>query len=75
MVVRASRSTVATSNNYFYLYLPPYLSMHPTFNVELLQPYNPTLLKKRTIKQNPPFDIDLNFNTLSPSNQCIDQPT
>jgi hypothetical protein len=36
--------TKAVEDNYFELSIPPFLGLHPVFNVELLRPYFPPLL-------------------------------
>jgi hypothetical protein len=36
--------TKVVGDNFFELSIPPFLGLHPIFNVELLQPYFPPLL-------------------------------
>jgi hypothetical protein len=36
--------TKAMGDNYFELNIPPFLVLHPVFNVDLLRPYFPPLL-------------------------------
>jgi hypothetical protein len=36
--------TKAMGDNYFELNIPPFLGLHPVFNVDLLHPYFPPLL-------------------------------
>jgi hypothetical protein len=57
--------TKAMGDNYFELNIPPFLDLHPVFNVNLLHPYFPPLLGRSEVaKQLKPTEI--NF-------ECIQQ--
>jgi hypothetical protein len=46
-------------DNYFELNIPPFLGMHPMFNVDLLRPYFPPLLDTSDVaEQLTPTDIN-----------------
>jgi hypothetical protein len=38
-------------DNYFELSIPPFLGLHPVFNVDLLRPYFPPLLDTSKIRE------------------------
>jgi hypothetical protein len=47
-------------DNYFDFNIPPFLGLHPVFNVDLLRPYFPPLLETLEIaEQLTPKDINL----------------
>jgi hypothetical protein len=49
-------------DNYFELNIPPFLGLHPVFNVDLLQPYFPPLLDTSEIaEQLTPTDINPDY--------------
>jgi hypothetical protein len=43
--------TKVVGDNYFELNIPPFLGLHPMFNVALLQPYFPPLLDTSKITE------------------------
>jgi hypothetical protein len=49
----------AMGDNAFYLNIPPFLGLHPMFNMDLLQPYFPPLLDTSEIsEQLTPTDLN-----------------
>jgi hypothetical protein len=48
-------------DNYFELNIPPFLGLHPVFNVDLLLPYFPTLFDTSDVtEQLTPIEINPN---------------
>jgi hypothetical protein len=53
--------TKAMGNNYFELKIPPFLGLHPMFNVDLLRPYFPPLLDiSDVVEQLTPIELNPN---------------
>ena len=54
--------TKAMGDNSFELSIPPFLVLHPVFNVDLLRPYFPPLLDTSEVaKQLTPIDLNPNY--------------
>jgi hypothetical protein len=46
-------------DNYFELNIPPFLGLHPVFNVDLLRPYFPPLLDtSKVVEQLTPTELN-----------------
>jgi hypothetical protein len=46
-------------DNYFELNIPPFLGLHPVFNVDLLRPYFPPLLDtSEVVEQLTPIELN-----------------
>jgi hypothetical protein len=53
--------TKAMGDNYFELNIPPFLGLHPVFNVDLLRPYFPPLLDTSDVEEQlKPTDLNPN---------------
>jgi hypothetical protein len=66
--------TKAVGRNYFELNTPPFLGMHPVFNVELLQPYFPPLLDTSEItEQLTPTELNPNYMEREYTNQIVEK--
>jgi hypothetical protein len=60
-------------DNDFELNIPPFLGLHPIFNVALLQPYFPPLLDTSEIaKQLKPIEINLEYMQQASSDHIVD---
>jgi hypothetical protein len=58
--------TKAVGENAFELNIPPFLGLHPVFNVDRLQPYFPPLLDTSNMEEQlTPIDLNLD---------CLEQP-
>jgi hypothetical protein len=54
--------TKVIGDNYFELNIPPFLGLHPVFNVDLLHPYFPPLLDtSKVVEQLTPIELNPNF--------------
>jgi hypothetical protein len=60
-------------NSYFELNTPPFLGLHPLFNVDLIQPYFPSLLDTLEIAgKMTPIEINLDYMEQESTNQIVD---
>jgi hypothetical protein len=65
--------TKAVGDNYFELNLPPFLGLHPVFNVDLLRPYFPPLLDTSEIeKQLTPTELNPDCMEQESTDQIMD---
>jgi hypothetical protein len=65
--------TKAVGSNDFELNTPPFLGMHPIFNVDLLRPYFPPLLNTyEIIKQLTPIEIKPDYMEQASTDQIVD---
>ena len=54
--------TKAVGDNAFELSIPPFLGLHPVFNVDLLRPYFPSLLDtSEVVEPLTPTDLNLDY--------------
>jgi hypothetical protein len=59
--------------NYVELNTPPFLVLHPVFNVDLLRPYFPPLLDTSEIaEQLTPTELNPDFMDQAPVDQIVD---
>jgi hypothetical protein len=60
-------------DNAFELNIPPFLGLHPVFNVDLLRPYFPPLLDTSDAAEKlTPIDLNLDFLQQASSDQMVD---
>jgi hypothetical protein len=60
-------------DNYFELNMPPFLGLHPVFNVDLLRPYFPPLLDTSEVaEQLKPTELNLNYIQQESNDQILD---
>ena len=60
-------------DNSFELNIPPFLVLHPMFNVDLLRPYFPPLLDTSDVaEQMTPIEINPNYMEQASTNQIVD---
>jgi hypothetical protein len=65
--------TKVVGENYFELNIPPFLGMHPVFNVALLRPYFPPLLDtSEIVEQLTPTELNLDCMQQESSDQVVD---
>jgi len=65
--------TKVVGSNYFELNTPPFLGLHPMFNVDLLWPYFPPLLDTLEIaKQLTPTKINPDYMEQASTDQIVD---
>jgi hypothetical protein len=65
--------TKAVGDNYFELNIPPFLGLHPFFNVALLRPYFPPLLDTSEIAENlTPTEINPECMQKEPGDHIVD---
>jgi hypothetical protein len=65
--------TKVVGSNAFELNTPPFLGMHPVFNVDLLQPYFPPLLDTfEIIKQLTPIELNPDYMEQAFTDQIVD---
>ena len=65
--------TKAIGDNAFELSIPPFLGLHPVFNVELLRPYFPPLLDTSELaEQLAPPEINPDCLEMATINQIMD---
>jgi hypothetical protein len=65
--------TKVVGDNSFSLNIPPFLGLHPVFNVDLLQPYFPPLLDTSDVaEQMTPIDLNLDCMQHASSDQIVD---
>jgi hypothetical protein len=60
-------------DNYFELNIPPFLGLHPVFNVDLLRPYFPPLLDTSEVaEQLTPTELNLDCIQQESSDHIVD---
>jgi hypothetical protein len=60
-------------DNDFELNIPPFLGMHPMFNVDLLHPYFPPLLDTSNITEKlTPIDLNPNYIQQASNDYIVD---
>jgi hypothetical protein len=65
--------TKAMGDNYFELNIPPFLGLHPVFNVDLLRPYFPPLLDTSDVaEQLTPTELNPDCIQQASSDQIVD---
>jgi hypothetical protein len=65
--------TKAVGSNYFEINTPPFLGLHPMFNVDLLRPYFPPLLDTSEItEQLKPTELNLDCIKHASTDQIVD---
>jgi hypothetical protein len=65
--------TKPVGDNSFELNIPPFLGLHPVFNVDLLQPYFPPLLDTSDIaEQLTPTELNLDCIQQESNDQIVD---
>jgi hypothetical protein len=65
--------TKAAGDNYFELNIPPFLSLHPMFNMDLLRPYFPPLLDTSDVeKQLKPIELNPDCIQKAPNDQIVE---
>jgi hypothetical protein len=65
--------TKVVGNNIFELNTPPFLGLHPVFNVDPLQPYFPPLLDTSEIaEQLTPTELNPDYMEHASTNQIVD---
>jgi hypothetical protein len=65
--------TKVVGSNVFELNTPPFLGLHPVFNVDLLQPYFPPLLDtSEIIEQMTPTELNPNCMEQAPTDHIMD---
>jgi hypothetical protein len=61
-------------DNSFELSIPPFLGLHPVFNVDLLRPYFPPLLDTSEVaEQLTPTNINPNYLQQASNDQIVDR--
>jgi hypothetical protein len=61
-------------DNYFELNIPPFLGLHPVFNVDLLRPYFPPLLDTSEVaEQMTPIELNLDCIQQTSNDQIVDR--
>jgi hypothetical protein len=66
--------TKVVGDNSFELNIPPFLGLHPMFNVDILQPYFPPLLDTSEIaEQLTPIDLNPDYIQHANSDQIVDK--
>jgi hypothetical protein len=65
--------TKAVGDNYFELNIPPFLGLHPMFNVDLLRPYFPPLLDSSDVeKKLTPTELNPDYIQQESNDQNVD---
>jgi hypothetical protein len=65
--------TKVVGSNAFDLNTPPFLGLHPVFNVDLLRPYFPPLLDTLEIaEQMKPIELNLDYVEHASTDQIVD---
>jgi hypothetical protein len=65
--------TKVVGDNAFELNTPPFLGLHPVYNVDLLRPYFPPLLDTSEItKQLKPIELNSDYMENTSTNQIMD---
>jgi hypothetical protein len=60
-------------SNAFELNTPPFLGLHPVFNVDLLQPYFPPLLDtSEIVEKKTPIDLNPDYMEQESTNHIVD---
>jgi hypothetical protein len=60
-------------DNYFELNIPPFLGLHPMFNVDLLRPYFPPLLDTSNVaEQLTPTELNPDYIQQAYNDQIVD---
>jgi hypothetical protein len=66
--------TKVVGDNSFELNIPPFLGLHPVFNVDLLRPYFPPLLETSEIEEHmTPIEINLDCMQHESSDDIVDR--
>jgi hypothetical protein len=61
-------------DNYFELNIPPFLGLHPVFNVDLLRPYFPPLLDTSEVaEQLTPTELNLDCLQQASNDHIVDR--
>ena len=61
-------------DNYFVLNIPPFLGLHPVFNVDLLRPYFPPLLDTlEVVEQLTPIEINPDYIQQESNDHIVDR--
>jgi hypothetical protein len=65
--------TKAVEDNAFELYIPPFLGLHPVFNVDCLRPYFPPLLDtSNMVEQLTPTELNQDCMKQATTNRIMD---
>jgi hypothetical protein len=65
--------TKVVGSNAFELNTPPFLGLHPVFNVDLLQPYFPPLLDtSKIVEKKTPIDLNPDCMEQESTNHIVD---
>jgi hypothetical protein len=60
-------------DNYFELNIPPFLGLHPVFNMDLLRPYFPPLLDTSDVEEQiTPIELNIDCIQQASNNQIVD---